>query len=54
LPGPDHLLQRDDVGVDAADDRGDTGWIGTAIEATAAVDVVGGDPQRSPVGISHP
>ena len=53
LAGANHFLQGDDVGVDAADDLGDAGWIGAAVKAAAAVDVVGGDPERSPVGIGH-
>ena len=47
--GADDLLQRDDVGLDAADDVGDAVGTGAAVESAAAVDVVGGDPQGSPV-----
>ena len=42
--GADHLLQRDDVGVDRAQDLDDARRHGAAIHAAAAVDVVGGDP----------
>ena len=51
--GADHLLQRDDVRVDRADDLGDALRIGAAIEAAAAMDVVGGDTQRAPVAVGH-
>ena len=52
-PGADHLLQRDDVGVDAANDVGDARGIGAPVEPAAAVDVVGGDTQGAPVGVGH-
>ena len=36
-----------------ADHVGDPGRIGAAVEAAAAVDVVGRDAQRAPVGVGH-
>ena len=51
--GADHLLQRDDVGVDRPDDSAIAGRTGAAVEAAAAVDVVGGDAQRAPVRASR-
>ncbi len=53
MTGPDHFLQRDDVGIDAADDLCDAGWIGAAVETPAAVDVVGGDPEGAPMRVGH-
>ena len=47
-PGADHLLQRDDVGVDLAQHRGDAIGPRAAIHAAAAMDVVGDDAQRRP------
>ncbi len=44
--GADHFLQRDDVGVDRAQHGGDAFRAGAAVEAAAAMDVVGGDAQR--------
>ena len=52
-PGADHLLQRDDIGVDRADDRSDPIGTGPAVEPAAAMNVVGGDPQRRPWAVSH-
>ena len=49
-PGADHFLQRDDVGIDRANDLGNAGRVGAAIEAPAAVNVVGGDAQPSANG----
>ena len=43
-PGADHFLQRDDVGVDVAQDLDDARRRGAAIHAAAAVNVVGRDP----------
>ena len=45
-PGADHFLQRDDVGVDRAQHRGDPLRARAAVQAAAAMDVVGGDAQR--------
>ena len=44
-PRADHLLQRDDVGVDVAQHLGDPRRDDAAVHAAAAVDVVGRDPQ---------
>ncbi len=41
--GPDHFLQRHDVGIDVAQDLDDAVRCGTAIHAAAAVNVVGRD-----------
>ena len=45
-PGADHFLQRDDVGVDGAEHGGDALGARAAVEAAAAMNVVGGDAQR--------
>ena len=42
----DDFLQRDDVGVDGAEHRGDPLRAGAAVEAAAAMNVVGRDAQR--------
>ncbi len=42
--GADHFLQRDDVGLDRPDHFRNTRGHRPAVEAAAAVDVVGGDP----------
>ncbi len=44
--GADDFLQRDDVGVDRRQHRGDALGARPAVESPAAVDVVGDDPQR--------
>ena len=49
----DHFLQRDDVGVDRAEDGGDPLGAGAAVEAAAAMDVVGRDAQRRARPLSH-
>jgi hypothetical protein len=41
--GPDHFLQRHDVGIDVAQDLDDAVRCGTAIHAAAPVNVVGRD-----------
>ena len=46
-PRADDFLQRDDVGVDGAQDADDAFGPRAAVETAAAVDVVGGDPQRA-------
>src|SRR5215212_2459664 len=51
--GSDHLLQRNDVGIDRANDLGGSRRIRPAVEAAAAVDVVSGDTKRAPVGVTH-
>ena len=51
--GADHFLQRDDVGVDRAQHRGDALGPRPAVEAAAAMDVVGGDAQRRARPWSH-
>ena len=45
-PGADDFLQRDDVGVDRAQHRGDPIGARAAVEAAAAMHVVGRDAQR--------
>ena len=47
----DHLLQRDDVGVDRRQHRGDSLRTGTSVEAAAAMDVVGHHPQLPGAGL---
>ena len=47
--GANHLLQRDDVGVDSSDDLGDAGRVGAPVEPAAAMNVVGRDSQLSPL-----
>ena len=49
--GADHFLQRDDVGVDLAQDFGDPLRRGAAIHAAAAVNVVGGDSEVDDAGL---
>ena len=44
--GAHHFLQRDDVGVDGGQHRGDALQPRPAIEPAAAVDIVGGDAER--------
>ena len=41
--GADHFLQRDDVGVDGREHAGDAFEARAAVEAAAAMNVVGGD-----------
>jgi hypothetical protein len=41
-----HLLQGDDVGVQASEHLNRALWVGTAIEAPASVDVIGDDAER--------
>ena len=45
-PGADHLLQRDDVGVDVAQHGGDALGPGAADPCRGSVDVVGDDAQE--------
>lgn len=52
-PWTDHFLQRDDVGVDGAQDRSDPIWAGPAIHPTTTVNVVGDHPQRGRVMSTH-
>ena len=52
-PRADHFLQRDDVGVDGAQHGGDAIGTRAAVEAAAAVDVVGGDAQRGRAAVTH-
>lgn len=40
-----HFLQRDDVGVDRGEHRSNPLWPGAAIKTTAAVDVIGDNPE---------
>jgi hypothetical protein len=51
--GADHFLQRDDIGVDGAEDRGGSFRTGAAVEAAAAMNVVCGDAQRRARPQSH-
>ena len=51
--GADDFLQRDDVGVDRAEDRGDPLRARAAVEAAAAMNVVGRDAQRRARPLSH-
>ena len=48
--GADDFLQRDDVGVDRREHRGDPLRAGPPVEAAAAVDVVGDDPELATAG----
>ena len=50
-PRADHLLQGDDIGVNGPDHVGDARRVGAAVEASAPMNVVGGDAQLSPAGI---
>jgi hypothetical protein len=52
-PRADHFLECDDVGVDGAEHRGDPIGTSPAVEAAAAMNVVGGDAQRRPRAVSH-
>ena len=52
-PRADDFLQRHDVGVDRAEHRRDPLGTGAAVEAAAAMDVVGCDAQRRPRRVSH-
>ena len=52
-PGANDFLQRDDVGLDCADHLRNPRRIGAPVEPAAAMDVVGGDAQRAPVGVGH-
>src|SRR5438132_4961093 len=51
--GADDFLQRDDVGVDRAQHGGDASGTRAAIEAAAAMDVVGRDAERRARRLSH-
>src|SRR5262245_6478659 len=51
--GTDDFLHRDHVGLDAPDHVGDTFGTGAAVETAAAVDVIGGDPESSPMRVAH-
>ena len=52
-PGADDLLQRDDVGVEGGEHRGDAlGPVRPSMPA-AAVDVVGGDADGAPAALAH-
>jgi len=52
-PRPHDFLQRDDVGVDGAEDGGNAVGTRAAIDAAAAVDVVGRDAKRRTRRESH-
>jgi len=52
-PGPDHLLQRDDIGIDRPQDGCDTIRTGAAVEAAASMNVVSGNPQSRTRRLGH-
>jgi hypothetical protein len=51
--GADDFLERDEVGIDGPDHVRDTRGQRASVEATAAMDVVGGDADRPLVRITH-